>query len=31
MNVRKGETFRLRWSGGPIPEINLLGPEAAGR
>jgi hypothetical protein len=31
MNVRKGETFRLRWSGGPIPEIDPLGPELAGR
>jgi RES domain-containing protein len=31
MNVRKGATFRLRWSGDPIPEIDLLGPEAAGR
>ena len=31
MNVRKGATYRLRWGGGPIPEIDLLGPEAAGR
>jgi RES domain-containing protein len=31
MNVRKGVTYRLRWGGGPIPEIDLLGPEAAGR
>ena len=25
MNVRKGATYRLRWSGGPVPEIELLG------
>jgi RES domain-containing protein len=25
MNVRKGPTYRLRWSGGPVPEIELLG------
>jgi hypothetical protein len=31
MNVRKGATYRFRWSGDPIPEIDLLGPEAAGR
>jgi len=26
MNVRKGATYRLRWIGGPIPEIERLGP-----
>lgn len=31
MNVRKGATYRFRWSGDRIPEIDLLGPEAAGR
>ncbi len=31
MNVRKGATYRLRWGGGPIPEIDLLGPKAAAR
>ena len=31
MNVRQGARYRLRWSGGPIPEIDLFGPEAAGR
>ena len=31
MNVRKGATYRLRWSGEPLPEIDLLGPGAAGR
>ena len=31
MNVRKGATYRLRWSGGPIPAIDGLGPEATGR
>jgi RES domain len=31
MNVRKGARHHLRWSGGPIPEIDLLGPEAARR
>ena len=25
MNVRRGPTYRLRWSGGPVPEIELLG------
>jgi len=30
MNVRKGETYRFRWSGGPIPEIELLGSEPTG-
>lgn len=31
MNVRKGATYRLRWSGGPIPEIELVGPETPRR
>ena len=31
MNVRKGSTYRLRWSGGPKPEIALLGSEPRGR
>ena len=26
MNVRKGFTYRLRWSGGPIPAIEMVGP-----
>jgi hypothetical protein len=30
MNVRKGPTYRLRWSGGPIPEIEMLGPARTG-
>lgn len=25
MNVRRGPTYRLRWSGGPVPEIERLG------
>ena len=30
MNVRKGPTYRLRWSGGPIPEIGMLNPARTG-
>ena len=30
MNVRKGPTYRLRWSGGPTPEIEMLGPARTG-
>jgi hypothetical protein len=30
MNVRKGFTYRLRWGGGPIPEIEMLGPARTG-
>ena len=30
MNVRKGPTYRLRWSGGPIPEIEMLDPARTG-
>lgn len=30
MNVRKGPTYRLRWSGGPIPAIEVLGPTRTG-
>jgi len=26
MNVRKSATYRLRWIGGPIPEIERVGP-----
>ena len=31
MNVRKGATYRLRWSGRPIPEIEPVGSGHAGR
>jgi hypothetical protein len=30
MNVQKGPTYRLRWSGSPIPEIEMLGPARTG-
>lgn len=30
MNVRKGPTYRLRWSGGLIPGIEMLGPSQTG-